>query len=105
MQILTQQQFDDFEKKVTDLFQKKLQQYSDWLFGNASLIKNVTFETFGVEVGSVQKQEHIHTTLRIKHKVPNYSLSKLKQRSKLCLDTHGPGNKWYVYAKKCTTKL
>ena len=29
MRILTQQQFDDFEEEVTDLFQKKLQQYSD----------------------------------------------------------------------------
>ena len=37
----------------------------DCLFGNTLLIKNVTFETFGVEVGSVQKQGHIHTTLRI----------------------------------------
>ena len=55
MRILTQQQFDDFEEEVTDLFQNKLQQYSDWLFGNAALIKNVTFESFGVEVGDVQK--------------------------------------------------
>ena len=37
--------------------------------------------------------------MRIKHKVPNYSLSKLKQRFKLWLDTHGPGNGWYVYAR------
>ena len=94
MRILTQQQFDDFEKEVTDLFQNKLQQYSDWLFGNAALIKNVTFESFGVEVGDVQKRGHIHTTVRIEHKVPNYSISKLKQRFKLWLDTHGPGNGW-----------
>ena len=99
MRILTQQQFEDFEKKVTDLFQNKLQQYSDWLFGNAALIKNVTFETYGVEVDDVQKWGHIHTTVRIEHKVPNYSLSKLKQRFKLWLDTNGPGNGWYVYAR------
>ena len=76
MRILTQQQFEDFEKEVTNLFQNKLQQYSDWLFGNAALIKNVTFETFGVEVGDVQKRGHIHTTVRIEHKVPNYSINK-----------------------------
>jgi hypothetical protein len=99
MRIVTPQQFDDFEQEMSDLIQKELPKYSDWLFGNASVIKKVTFETFGVEVGSIQKRGHVHTTVRIEHKVPNYSVGKLNRRLKLWLDTYGPGNGWYVYSR------
>jgi hypothetical protein len=71
MRILTPQAFKDFEQEMEDLFQKKLPEYSDWIFGNSRVIKAVTFESFGVEVGTKQQRGHVHSTIRIEHKVLN----------------------------------
>jgi hypothetical protein len=97
--ILIQQAEDDFKVEMNEMFEKMMQDFSEYLFGNDKVIKLVEVEAFGVEVGSKQKHGHIHTTFKIVHKFPFYSIKKLKARFTLWLNTYSGTQSWAIYAE------
>jgi hypothetical protein len=95
--ILTPQAFEDFQIEMGQLFEDTMPKYSDYLFGNNRVIKSVSVESFGIEVGPVQKRGHVHMTVKIEHRAPNYSVRKLNKRFKDWLNSVSGTRGWAVY--------
>jgi hypothetical protein len=86
--ILIQQTEDDFKSEMSIIFAKMMQNFSEYLFGNDNIIKTVEIEAFGIKVELKQKCGHIHTTFKIVYTVFFYSISKLKAKFLLWLNTY-----------------
>jgi hypothetical protein len=86
--ILIQQIEDDFKVEMNEMFERMMQNFSKYLFENDKVIKLVEIEAFEIEVDSKQKHGHIHTTFKIVHKVPFYSIKKLKTKFILWLNIY-----------------
>ena len=95
--ILTPQAFEDFEIEMEQLFQKTMPEYSEYLCGNNRVVKSISVESFGVEVGNIQKRGHVHMTVKVEHKAPNYSVRKLNKRFKDWLNAVSGREGWAVY--------
>lgn len=102
VKITTELAAEEFETDMFKLFEDLVKDEKDMeeIFGSPKVVNSVKFESFGVEVGEKMFRGHIHASITILHKVPQYSVGKLNRRFKEWLgNNYGGVNEWYVYSK------
>lgn len=101
----TEKAYNEISDYLEGVFKNQIlgdEEVASEIFGDHPWVQSVSVKSFGVELGSVQHRAHAHIVIHIKHRVPTYSLNKLRERmrtwlNKNCLE-HGIKG-WHLYTK------